>query len=78
MLSSREDIGRTLKAEARTGMSPKELFEVVKTRHPKAKRKEIIHAALQAMIEAAIVNPEQAKQLHGLAITQRPLAGEDD
>ncbi len=78
MAPSREDICRTLRAEARPGMSPKELFDAAKAQHPKAKRKDIIHAALAAMIESSMENPEQAKQLQGLAIAQRPLSGEDD
>ncbi|GEP12783.1 hypothetical protein [Methylobacterium gnaphalii] len=40
-------------------------------RHPESSKKEIVRAAFYALTEGDTVDPEQGKQLHGFAISER-------
>ncbi|MFG1261046.1 hypothetical protein V5F79_27580 [Xanthobacter flavus] len=72
-----QDIGLTLTELARPGITPKLLFDSVKARHPKAKRKDITRAALAMMIESAQTKPSVALLLQDFALSQRAVAEEE-
>jgi hypothetical protein len=71
------EIGQTLSELAKPGMSPKQLFEAVKARHQKAKRRDIARAALAMMIETADARPALAVQLQDFAFSQRDVVVDD-
>jgi hypothetical protein len=79
MVSKRvAEMAETLVAVARPGITPKELFEKVRHRHPKASRKEIARAAYFALISHSSNAPEKADGLRALAVASRPTLHESD
>ncbi len=79
MVSKRvAEMAETLVAVARPGITPKELFETVRRRYPKASRKEIARAAYFALIRHSSNAPEKANELRALAVASRPTLHEND
>jgi predicted secreted Zn-dependent protease len=64
-------IAETIRKLAVPGMSPKELVEAVKVRHPHASKKEIARAAFLTVINSAEFDPEDTQALHDLAMETR-------
>jgi hypothetical protein len=79
MVSKRvADMAEMLVAVARPGITPKELFETVRHRHPKASRKEIARAAYFALISHSSKAPEKTDEIRALAVASRPTLHDDD
>lgn len=64
-----DELGRSLVLLARLHKSPKSLLAAVLDKHPKAKKKDVAHAAYRLMIEAA--DSDAAPALQDVAITLR-------
>jgi len=65
----------TLLGNARPGITTKELFKIAREAHPDAKKKDIVHAAIGALIAVADSDLERALVLQNFAIRGR---GGDD
>ena len=72
---SNDDIQATLMKLARPKMSPKDLLRETRKIHPKASKKEIIHAAFASIITVVDSDIDKALVLQDFALMQR---GADD
>ena len=72
---SNDDIQATLMKLARPKMSPKELLRETRKIHPKASKKEIIHAAFASIITVVDSDIDKALVLQDFALKER---GADD
>ncbi len=63
-----EQLGRSLVQLARVHKSPRALLAAVLDRHPRAKKKDVAHAAYRLMIEAA--DSDAAPALQWLSVPQ--------
>ena len=74
MVSKRiEEISITLTRLANPGVTPKELLEATRRKHPQASRKEIARAAFYALIANADTDVDKANRLHDFAVAARPV-----
>ncbi len=73
---SEQQLRETLLELAGPRMSADALLKAVKRRYPKAKKKDIIHAAFSAIIAVADNDLERALVLQNFAVKQR--GGEDE
>jgi hypothetical protein len=64
-----DELGRSLVQLARRHKSPRALLAAVLDKHPKARKKDVAHAAYRLMIEAA--DSDAAPALQDVAITLR-------
>lgn len=75
MKSEHEPVAKTLLRLAHHYDNASQLFKAVRKRHPDARKKDIVLAALSTMIEQAESNAYAARNLHKMAIEAR---GDDD
>lgn len=72
-MASIDELAKTLRSVAVSGMKPKALLAAVRERHPEATKKEVVRAAFYAVAEG---QGEDHSALHSFAITER--AVDDD
>jgi len=70
-MSRHPSIQETLLAKIRPGITPDKLVQAVRSVHPEATKKEIIHGAFAAVIAMAEVDPERARALQDFAVKSR-------
>lgn len=66
-----EELSATLAGLAQRHREPKSLLDAVRRVHPKASKKDIVHAALLSMIEQAESDETAAQVLHRIAMDDR-------
>lgn len=71
MSKKAEELSASLVRLARDYQDPKALLDAVRKEHPKASKKDIIHAALLSMIEQAEADEAAAQSLHRMAMDNR-------
>jgi hypothetical protein len=64
-------IAETLLDTVRPNMTPKQLFEAARVRHPRATNKDIVRAAFYFVIANADRHPQVANTLHQFAMGER-------
>jgi hypothetical protein len=72
-MASIEELAKTLRGVAASGMKPKALLAAVRERHPEATKKEVVRAAFCALAEGQSGDPGD---LHSFALAER--AVDDD
>jgi len=72
-MASIEELAKTLREVATTGMKPKALLTAVRGRHPEATKKEVVRAAFYALAES---QGGDHGELHSFALAER--AVDDD
>lgn len=70
-MASIETLARTIADRTQPDMTPDDLFQAVRQRHPKASKKDIRSAAFYALILLADANPMKIAELHDLALRAR-------
>ena len=70
-----ETIEATLLRLAQPGMDARTLLQLVRSAHPEATKKEVIHAAFEAVLAVVHYDAERAVTLHDFALKGR---GSDD
>ena len=65
------DLDPSLLELAQPVIKPKALLKAVKDRHPKAKNKDIVHAAFRSLIAVADGDPAKADVSQNFAIAER-------
>ncbi|MFG1250547.1 hypothetical protein [Xanthobacter flavus] len=70
-----QEICAVLVRLAAPDLRPKQLFDAVRQEFPDATRKEIVRAALLAVIATADVDCNKARKLQSFALAERPVAG---
>lgn len=66
-----EHMAATIRELAQPGMSPKQLIDAVRGRHPDATKKEVARAAFMSVIHSAEHDPKYTLELHDLAMETR-------
>ncbi|MET3577507.1 hypothetical protein ABID19_000522 [Mesorhizobium robiniae] len=69
--SQMQDIANTLMHVVEPDMSPKQLIKAVKSRHPKASKKDIARAAFFSIIANAEEDYGKTRNLQAFAIAER-------
>lgn len=70
-MTSETDLRSTLLSLASSKMTPKELLKATRKAHPKASKKEIVHAAFASLIAVADQDIDTALALQDFAIRER-------
>lgn len=68
---SEKDLQATLLSLATSKMTPKEMLKATRRVHPKASKKDIVHAAFASLIAVADDDVDTARILQNFAITER-------
>ena len=71
MGDERDEIGVSLLQLARPGLSPDELFRLIKKAHPEASKRDIIHAAFATILAVADSDMERALLIQNFALHGR-------
>jgi hypothetical protein len=66
-----KDLQTTLLALAHSRLSPRELLRATRKVHPRASKKDIVHAAFASSIAVADVDGDTARTLYDFALTER-------
>jgi hypothetical protein len=66
-----ETIEETIARLLEPGVSPKQLLKAVQENHPKASRKDVVHAAFAMMIDVVDTDPGRALILQRFGIEER-------
>ncbi|MFY8032548.1 MAG: hypothetical protein ACOVO5_12015 [Devosia sp.] len=70
-MASDTDLQATLLRLASSKMKPRDLLKATRKAHPKASKKEIVHAAFASLIAVADQDAEKALALQDFAIAER-------
>lgn len=70
-MASDTDLQATLLRLASSKMKPRDLLKATRKAHPKASKKEIVHAAFASLIAVADQDGEKALVLQDFAIAER-------
>lgn len=73
-MSEIETLAATVSALAAPGVKPKELVAAVREKHPKASKKEVVHAAFYALTDGTSYDAEKGKNLYTFAMSERAYA----
>jgi hypothetical protein len=71
MTTTIETLAGTLRSLATAGMKPKDLLAATREKHPDARKKEVVRAAFDALIDSHAGDPEAVKGLHSFALKER-------
>ncbi|MET3901127.1 hypothetical protein ABIB57_005097 [Devosia sp. UYZn731] len=66
-----DDLQTTMLRLAEPNVSSQDLLKAIKKQHPKASKKDIIHAAFSSLISVAGTDDGKAARLHDAAMTER-------
>ena len=66
-----EEMSATLVKLAKPGMTHRQLFEVVRRKHPEASKKEIVRAAFYAVTTCCDAELVKARRLQDFALVER-------
>lgn len=77
-MASTREMAAALRSIAEPGMKPKALRTAIRKRYPDARKKEIVRAALFAVVEAASPDRDETLQRHDSTLTERIAADNAD
>lgn len=66
-----KDLQTTLLSLAGSRMSPREMLKATRKVHPRASKKDIVHAAFASLIAVADTDGDAARTLYDFALTER-------